>query len=314
MLGRVNAILVLTVGASLLVGCGRAPLMPGDDSGSAGTGGHAGSGTGSAAAGGNNGGATGSAGTGSAGTGAGGGTECAGLDEATCDAAPACTAVQCPDCMGGKFFAACLGPGVRFGCGPCPPPPPCSTLGEMACTARADCHPGYCGCAGEQMFASCLGPNEASTCPAYACPAVPACAGLSESACTAGGFCQANYCNWCQQRTFVGCSDPGTPLGCPTGGPAVCPAVVPCTNVTDQLSCDARTDCHSVFVDNSAVCDCSAPGCCVNFARCADGGKAACKGTTSCHRTAPYCGSPAFVVSYTADCYEGCVRPTECAP
>ena len=87
----------------------------------------------------------------------------------------------------------------------------------------------------------------------------------------------------------------------------------PCANVATLAACDARTDCHSVFVD-PGTCGCNAVGCCARFSRCADGGKALCKGTPICQIATPYCEAPANVVSYTASCYEGCVRPRECAP
>ena len=355
MLARVKAILVVTVGAAIVVGCGRVPLD--DGGGSAGSGVAGGSGTGSAGSG-----ATGGSGTGSAGTCGPGAScppscgdildegtckarpdcradecqvcgqvsfscdradepapscplhtcikpSCSGLGEAMCDAAPGCAAVHCPDCIGGNFFAACLGPGERFGCGPCPPA--CSTLDETSCKARSDCHPGYCAnCSNAQLFTTCLGPNEAAACPAYACPAVhPPCAGLGEAACNARGDCQAGYCNWCQQRAFVGCAEPGTPVGCPTEGPP-CPTV--CAGINDQLSCDARSDCHSLF-GKCLTCDCPAPGCPVIFQRCADGAKALCKGSPICQVAPPDCGS-GFVPAYNPMCWDGCVRPTECRP
>jgi hypothetical protein len=239
---------------------------------------------------------------------------CPGTDEMTCAARPGCTPVICPDCKGGQFFAGCAAPGERIGCVSCPLS--CASLDEATCRTHSEGQVLSCrGCTGTQSSATCVPVGGSGVaCPPTSCPNMPApCAGLGEAACNARGDCQSAYCNWCNMRTFAGCGDPGTPFGCPTGGP-VCPATVLCANVTDRLSCDARPDCHSVFADSGGVCDCATPGCCIVFSRCADGAKATCKGTPTCHRTAPTCDTPDLVVSYTADCYEGCVRPTECAP
>ena len=84
-----------------------------------------------------------------------------------------------------------------------------------------------------------------------------------------------------------------------------------CSQVTTQTECDSRSDCHSVFVD-PGTCRCAAAGCCAHFSRCADGGRANCSGPALCNIKAPFCESP-YVVSYTSNCYEGCVQPSECA-
>ena len=88
---------------------------------------------------------------------------------------------------------------------------------------------------------------------------------------------------------------------------------VPCADATTLEECDARSDCHSVFVD-PRNCACAALGCCARFARCADGDRARCTGgAIACDALTPYCELP-YVVSYTQSCYEGCVRATACAP
>jgi hypothetical protein len=240
---------------------------------------------------------------------------CTGLDEATCNVTYGCQAQSCPDCMGGQTFAGCAAPGgAGVICGPCPPT--CSGLDETSCEASGYCHLGYCAnCGGGQTFNVCLGPNEVAPCPQYACPVMPRpCSGLDEMTCNARGDCQAEYCNWCQQRAFVGCADPGTGFACPAEAPP-CPPV-PCAAVMDQLSCDARTDCHSVFIAGDAACDCSAPGCCTTFLQCREGGKAVCAPPQGefCTIAPPSCEAPAYVTSYTPNCYEGCVRPSECGP
>jgi hypothetical protein len=115
----------------------------------------------------------------------------------------------------------------------------------------------------------------------------------------------------------AGCTDLGTALPrycCPAEAYAGCVAPPACAEVTTRAECDARSDCHSVFVD-PGDCSCAAIGCCARFARCADGGRANCTGSVvECDRVIPHCESPAYVVSYTANCYEGCVVPGDCAP
>jgi hypothetical protein len=83
--------------------------------------------------------------------------------------------------------------------------------------------------------------------------------------------------------------------------------------VTTQQACDSRSDCHSVFRDNGA-CGCPTAGCCQFFYRCADGGRAACTAPAGLACAIPQfaCGLQ-YVQSYTSNCYEGCVRPDECA-
>jgi hypothetical protein len=87
-----------------------------------------------------------------------------------------------------------------------------------------------------------------------------------------------------------------------------------CAQETSVEACDARTDCHSVFVD-PRTCGCAALGCCAHFERCAEGKIAKCTapGGLGCEIAEPYCEGP-YVIAYTDICYEGCVRQTECGP
>jgi len=85
-----------------------------------------------------------------------------------------------------------------------------------------------------------------------------------------------------------------------------------CSSLTTRDTCDARTDCHSVFQDPGA-CGCAPAGCCTFFSRCADGGKARCSGTIKCAVHEPICEG-LYVISYTDVCYEGCVLSSECGP
>ena len=99
-----------------------------------------------------------------------------------------------------------------------------------------------------------------------------------------------------------------SPLPCPA---VACP--IACSQVTTLADCDARADCHSVFVD-SQNCRCAALGCCAQFQRCVAGDKALCASPAlTCKVAQPYCEGP-YVLSYTASCYEGCVKSTDCAP
>jgi hypothetical protein len=101
----------------------------------------------------------------------------------------------------------------------------------------------------------------------------------------------------------------------PSDGQPTCPAIkcaAPCSSVTTLAGCEARTDCHSVFVD-PGTCGCAASGCCAHFSTCADGDTAACTGTPLCKIVAPHCELP-YVVAYSGSCYEGCVNKKDCAP
>ena len=85
-----------------------------------------------------------------------------------------------------------------------------------------------------------------------------------------------------------------------------------CSQLTLLADCQARSDCHAVYMDQ-VTCGCATVGCCIHFNRCADGGKAVCTppATFGCTIAAISCvGS--YVTSYTTDCYEGCVLPSEC--
>jgi hypothetical protein len=92
------------------------------------------------------------------------------------------------------------------------------------------------------------------------------------------------------------------------GTPDVAPPK--CSEVTTQVACDARDDCHSLFED-PGTCGCASPGCCARFKRCADGGYANCLGPAMCDMVEPFC-EPPYVIAYTSLCYEGCVYQDDC--
>jgi hypothetical protein len=98
---------------------------------------------------------------------------------------------------------------------------------------------------------------------------------------------------------------PGMDGGAPDAPPAKC------SDVTTQAECDARSDCHSVFVD-PGDCGCAASGCCARFQSCADGDQANCDGPVACRMALPHC-EPPYIVSVQGSCYEGCVKQTDCA-
>jgi hypothetical protein len=187
----------------------------------------------------------------------------------------------------------------------------CRQLGEAACRTRSDCAVGSCSiCGGGAPFISCYDPatETGPICAAIACPAP--CSILDEASCKTRTDCRVDACPNCNGGSgFVRCSASGDPpIGCPA---ILCP--LPCAQTTTKEACEARPDCHSVFVD-SRDCACAALGCCARFSRCADGDKANCNGpSVLCDVVTPYCEGP-YVVSYTAACYEGCVKSSDCGP
>jgi len=185
---------------------------------------------------------------------------------------------------------------------------PCRGLDEVTCGATRGCTAGTCSCNGTTSFEACFPSGEtAPPCNRPPCDVRP-CDTLDETSCMARSDCKTEYCPDCEGGQRFGlCAGPNEAVAC-----LGCPAP-PCDTVATLAGCEARVDCHSVFVDKLS-CDCAVAGCCASFSRCADGGKAACKGTPACQIGTPYCGAPTFVVSYTTSCFEGCVRPTECAP
>jgi hypothetical protein len=190
----------------------------------------------------------------------------------------------------------------------------CPQLNEAECRARTDCAVSTCGvvCGTGTAFSQCYDPSSEPppSCPdsGVLCP-VPCASVTDEASCTARPDCRANTCPGCNGASFfTGCS-------LPTGQPGACPAIAcpaPCSIATTQASCDVRPDCHSVFVD-LGTCGCASVGCCAHFSRCADG-KAVCTPppTFSCTIAKPYCEAPAYVLSYAAGCYEGCVPSAAC--
>jgi hypothetical protein len=150
--------------------------------------------------------------------------------------------------------------------------------------------------------------------------AAPACPADCTSGTSAG--CAAGQVSWTcgngfdyQEFIDAGCTDQATGLPrfcCP---PEAFSGCQPCADVATLDECQARTDCHSVFTDPGPTgCACTAVGCCTQFSRCADGDLANCVGPVACPNAQPYCADPAYVVSTVGSCFEGCVKPEDCAP
>jgi hypothetical protein len=187
---------------------------------------------------------------------------------------------------------------------------PCDDLGEAACRLRSDCAVDGCAACTGGGF-SFLGCRDLAGGPRVACGACPPpCSSLTdETSCKEFPGCRANYCANCAPggQSFSGCVDASDPTNiCPT---IACPA--PCASMTTRDSCEARPDCHAVFVDDG-LCGCAALGCCARFSRCADGGTAMCiQPPIVCDAVAPHCEGP-YVVGYAGSCYEGCVLASDC--
>lgn len=190
--------------------------------------------------------------------------------------------------------------------------PQCLAAPAPGASGASGCSVRTCpGCAGGTMFSGCFPASEPlPACPPLAgCP--PNCEGLAEAACRANPACRADSCPRCDGTSgYVGCSSR-------LAAPGLCPALacpVACGQVTTLADCDGRADCHSVFVD-SQLCGCASLGCCAHFSRCAAGDKAACTASKpgGCDAVTPHCEGP-YVVAYTATCFEGCVKQTDCAP
>jgi hypothetical protein len=294
-------LVVAWAAVTVAAGCGGVTLQPTDGGSNAGRGGDAG---------GSSGGPSGSAGTSGAGGTVG---SCDTLDEMTCTTRRDCTSQFCSVCPNQSTFAGC----TALGAPPvaCPAEacvqPSCGTLAEASCKARSDCSAQYCpDCMGGQTFTGCAVQGSGGACPP-SCPQPPGCDTLDEAVCKTRSDCHPGYCANCSgAQVFTLCVGPNEAVACPG---YACPAPASCASVADEATCDARSDCHSVFID-PGTCGCAAVGCCAHFVRCADGAKTSCTGTPVCQTMTPFCDAPAFVVSYTASCYEGCVRPSECGP
>jgi hypothetical protein len=142
------------------------------------------------------------------------------------------------------------------------------------------------------------------------------CSSFGEATCLQlGATCRTEYCPSCPGDRFVRCSAPSNPpFLCPPAPPCVPPP--PCSTVASFDACDARSDCHPVFVDMPSICNCGAGGCCLRFQRCADAAYARCQPPPAwtCPATTPTpaCAAGGYALAYSNPCFEGCVRKQDC--
>jgi hypothetical protein len=135
------------------------------------------------------------------------------------------------------------------------------------------------------------------------------CEGLARRACN-DARCRYDACFGCAGEELFGeCHEYGSPqTACPD---ILCPD---CEGLGEE-ACLASPVCHGVYNgDNTQVCDCNTPGCCVYFERCTwDSAWCVPPEELWCDRVPPVCEGP-YVTAYTEGCYEGCARREECAP
>jgi hypothetical protein len=190
----------------------------------------------------------------------------------------------------------------------------CRELAEAACRSRSDCAVNACavpcGGGGDETFINCYDPasdprvlcEEVLECPAP-------CSALPEDSCRTRTDCRVDACPGCGgSASFLRCAASDDPI--PDCAAIPCP--LRCADMATKEACDARSDCHPVFVDGRD-CACAALGCCARFSSCADGATAVCKSPSIiCDAIPPHCEGP-YVVGYANGCYEGCVRSSDCA-
>lgn len=194
----------------------------------------------------------------------------------------AITIVLLAGCYGGA------GPGAAKGA-------VCSA--DAACSAGLVCDDGVCGMSTGSGGTEATGGTMATGGNGQPCS--------TDFGCDEPGDICAAGSVWCP-----GCS-PGEG-SCSTGGCLGCTEIEECASVATLEECNARGDCHAVFEDLQD-CRCAAIGCCARFLSCAQRPTADCDGASQqCMTIEPYCDSPAYVVSYSGACYEGCVRPEDC--
>lgn len=175
----------------------------------------------------------------------------------------------------------------------------CESGGYWLCTSK-QCQPGPE--VGAEVSA------DAGQCPA----GLVWCPGCTPGTGSCGAVCTGAPC----LAPDAGCDG----SGCSTRDAATAPrdatgletGATTCSQVTTQAECDVRGDCHSLFRTLGA-CGCGSAGCCMRFLSCADGASATCTAPTAfgCTIPSPVCDSP-YVTSYTPNCFEGCVKSTEC--
>jgi hypothetical protein len=131
---------------------------------------------------------------------------CTGLNEANCNGTPTCTAVRCPDCLGGMTFAACADMGEQIGCGPCPPMDAGGAAesggsgGRDECSADSDCAPPNLCALGADGAHRCVareGRPGVDVCPTTEAGSTPCCSSDSECTSAPQGICVGWSRIWC---------------------------------------------------------------------------------------------------------------------
>ena len=139
--------------------------------------------------------------------------------------------------------------------------------------------------------------------------AMVACNSLATQAeCSARSDCGSFICPGCSPNDpLFACIDANQtrPHSCPK---IACPE--PCSQHTSEVGCAADSSCFAIYNDGQ-TCGCSAPGCCMLFARCAPR-PATCATVNDC-KTAPPCG-PGLQSVYEGACATGCVHSQDCPP
>jgi hypothetical protein len=182
----------------------------------------------------------------------------------------------------------------------------CGTVGVVhcsdyddtqSCDAQAACHVITCpSCSGASSFAGCyaLDENPPGLCPGIQCPAQ--CPQLAtRQDCLAVPTCEAPGCPDCGGgTTFIGCYNKGQ-------GPIIdCAQCLDCSQFGDEGSCDASSQCHSIYMNGA-------------FSLCGNG-PAHCSpdpAQPACGAPTPFCDGD-FTVGYSGSCPEGCVRAGAC--
>jgi len=121
------------------------------------------------------------------------------------------------------------------------------------------------------------------------------------------------------QTCPVGCTSATTFASCaPTGAqPPQCPDPppchpMPCDDITDAQTCESRSDCHSLYQQNS-TCACAGTFCCGGaFSSCATG-PTNCFGPDGALGPPAVCGGTTYVSSYSPQGQvDGCTLASEC--
>lgn len=242
--------------------------------------------------------------------GSGGPVPCAELEGEACIASSRCVAYAC--CPGDPV-AECLEPGEppNVFCPAIPCAPSCFDLDPETCAQTAGCQVKSCdGCPESPPLTLCHPVGAEPSCPDLSCPPPPCEEITDEASCNERDACAFYVCSNCEGEPPLStqCLHVDTlPPPCPR------PECLDCDRHGED-ACIQSDECHAVYVDDSSLCGCTAPGCCTEFIGCAPG-PAQCSppvGGVFCDIVPPECDSEHLTVGFVPGCYEGCVRLDEC--